>query len=1398
MRNLLTLPFLLLILFFHDLYAQDAPIHPSIIGSGVFHGETPALRDLPHLTAEEFQLHVEKARKKLLNPKLKTRNYPFAGQAMPKGPDEAWQKQMGEASVPKAPIANFAGQTSPYFPSDCNGTAGPNHYMQTINCVYAIYNKSGTLLAGPTNMNTLFSGVTGSTYNDGDPLVLYDEMAGRWLAVEFSISGSNDYMLVAVSTTNDPTGTWYKYSFDVADMPDYEKFGIWQDGYYMGTNNTSGNDIYVFQRSVMLSGGTNPLMIGFNNAWRPTTIDGFMCVPPLDNDGQAAPAGSPGIFITINDDAIAGGSDQLWIMELMANWSNPASSTFTRVQQINVTPFDSNFGTTWNNITQPVTTQKLDAIPQVIMNVPQYRNFGSYQTIVCCHTVDVDATNHAGIRWYELRRGTQTSGNWAVRQQGTYAPDAHSRWMGSIMLNGSGQIGLGYNISSASVYPGIRYTGQTSGAYNSATGIMDVPEEIIHTATTYQTGTNRWGDYAQMSVDPADDKTFWFTTQYGGSRQTKIASFKFGASPAVITLPATNVAAASATLNGNLNPNGLATTYYFEYGTSTNYGQSTPVIQAGNGTVMMAVNAGITGLQAGTTYHFRLVGSNNDGTVYGADLTFSFGAVTVTTTEASSVTATSATAGGEVVSDGGLPVTERGICWSISANPTISGNHTSDGSGTGAFISTITGLSANTTYHIRAYATNASGTYYGNDLTFTTSCGIITSFPWNEGFENNGQIPNCWSQEQVNSSGVNWVFITGNGGTNPPNAHTGTYNACLSDGSTADNKTRLITPRLDLSSTSAPVLTFWHTQAVGSTSIRQDQLFVYYKTSLNGAWTLLASYTNSITSWTQRTLTLPNPTDDYYINFEGNAKRGRGVCIDDVSITSSIPILTVTPPSLNVSHSGGTANFTVTSNTIWTAQCDQTWCTVTSSGSGNGTLQAIYTQNESTESRIAQITVTVTGLPPVTVILTQTGIPPTLSVTPAGYMVNYSAGNVYFHVTTNTDWTAQSNESWCTVTAAGNGIGNINTYFQSNPLITERTAEISISVAGLSPVMVSVTQAGRPCLEPAAFAGFDGEICSGTPFELNQALALNYASVYWSTSGDGYFDDPGTVNPYYFHGSNDAGNAIELILHLIPADNCAGAVSDTLTLIIEQSPEVFAGDDLQLPANELVQLNGQAEGYGSLYWASSGDGVFDDPHILNPVYTPGIQDLVNDAVTLTLVGFANAPCNQDISDDMLITFTREQSINLPAGWSGFSSYIIPANSEFAQLMAPLGDTLVIARTFDKLYWPEYGINTIVEFDNHQGYIVKLNEPVTLHISGVRTKNKEFTLQQGWNILPVLSDQQLSTDLITTQLTDNLIIITEIAGNNIYWPAAGINSLDYLIPGKAYLIMVAGNCAITFP
>jgi hypothetical protein len=345
----------------------------------------------------------------------------------------------------------------------------------------------------------------------------------------------------------------------------------------------------------------------------------------------------------------------------------------------------------------------------------------------------------------------------------------------------------------------------------------------------------------------------------------------------------------------------------------------------------------------------------------------------VTTTTVSAITATTAQSGGNVTCEGTSPVTERGVCWGTSTNPVIAGPHTSDGPGTGLYSSAITGLSPATTYHVRAYATNASGTVYGNDLQFATSCGIISQFPWNEGFENSGLIPSCWTQQAVSGTTVNWSFIAGSGNGHPATAHTGSYNACLKDYSTAINKTRLILPSMNLSQVPLPQLRFWHTQADWGGD--QDQLSVYYRTSPTSSWILLTTYISNLTSWTQETIPLPNASANYAICFEGNAKYGYGVCVDDVEVSTSCdslpavgitiipdanPVLTGTPVTFtSLSAHGGTspswqwmvngANIPGATNSTFSlvpVNNDQVTCTLTSNEiciAGNPAISNVIT-----------------------------------------------------------------------------------------------------------------------------------------------------------------------------------------------------------------------------------------------------------------------------------------------------------------------------------------------------------------------------------------------------------------------------------------------------------------------
>jgi len=959
-------------------------------------------------------------------------------------------------------LVNFQGNTNTegYTPPDTHGDVGPNHYFQVVNCHYSIYSKTGTLLVGPLANSSVFTGLPNNN-NDGDAVVLYDEQADRWLFSQFSLPNYPNgpfYQMIAISQTADPTGSWYRYQYTFTDMPDYPKFGVWGDGYYMsmnrftaGAGNWAGCGAVAYNRSLMLTGSAAATMVMFTKS---SSDEAFGWLPS-DCDGPF-PTGNPPNYFLYNYDGTS--NDHLGIYEFHVDWTNTANSTFTNFLSLPVTSFTANM----TGITQPGTPVKLDVINDRMMYRLQYRNFGTYASMVCNHTVDA-SSSVAGIRWYELRK---TTGAWSIYQQGTYSlSDNNSRWMGSIAQDSSGNMALGYSVSGSSVYPSIRYTGRRK---NDALNQMTIAERGIYNGAGSQTSSGtRWGDYSAMSCDPSAKATYWYTTEYytgapATAWKTRIASFRWANTPVVATTSATNVTCTGATLNGTVNPSGLATTYHFEYGTTTSYGTNTTTTSAGNGSTAVAVNAAISGLTSGALYHFRLVAVNNDGVANGDDMTFVPCGPTVTTTAATAVTMTTASTGGNVVSDGGSTITARGVCWGTTANPTIAGSHTTDGSGTGVFISSLTGLLANTTYHIRAYATNATTTTYGSDMFFTTMCGIYT-LPFNETFSAT-TIPSCWSQVDNQGNGQIWQFGTITGQTPLP-ALTGNYAYLNSDayGSGNSQNTDLISPTLDLSTYTSVNLQFSH-----------------YFLSYTGSSGTLSYSINNGTTWTQiQQFTATSTTNPATFNQAVNAVAGQSQvkfkwnytgtygyswAIDNVTITgsTSVPTLSVTPSNQNVTAAAGTTPFTVTSNSAWTATSNQSWCTVTPSGSGNGTITATYTQNTLTTQRVANVTVTVTGLTPIVVTVTQAGSVLLMTVTPPNQPVAATAGATTFTVTTNatTPWTSVSDQTWCTVTPTGTGNGTINANYTQNANLASRVANITVTVAGVSPVIVTVSQAG--------------------------------------------------------------------------------------------------------------------------------------------------------------------------------------------------------------------------------------------------------------------------------------------------------------------------------------------------
>ena len=427
--------------------------------------------------------------------------------------DPVVQEEFG-SRMNRAPIVNFTAQSGSGYPPDPSGAAGPNHYVQAVNTSYRVYNKSGNAMTSSMNLSSLWPGSS----NFGDPIVMYDRHADRWFISQFQANPNQ--ILIAISTTGDPTGTYYAYTFNLASFPDYPKYSIWWDGYYMTSN--SQHTAVVFERDVMLAGGANPKMISLSLP--SLNHGGFRSPLPADADGALPPNGTPCYFFNLEDNAFSGVSqDQIEIYEMTTNWSNTSASQVVSSQQLPVPAMDAVFSGGFSNISQPGTSQKLDAIQGVLMYRAQHMRWTGYNTIVLSHAVDM-GSNRSAVRWYELR--DTDNGVWSVYQSGTYAPDNVSRWMSSAAMDEFGNIGMAYSVCDATttVYPGLRYTGRLNG---DPLGQMTLTEESAIEGSGSQTVTDRYGDYAHISLDP-DGETFWYTGEFlatGGGKRTRVFSF---------------------------------------------------------------------------------------------------------------------------------------------------------------------------------------------------------------------------------------------------------------------------------------------------------------------------------------------------------------------------------------------------------------------------------------------------------------------------------------------------------------------------------------------------------------------------------------------------------------------------------------------------------------------------------------------------------------------------------------------------------------------------------------------------------------------------------------------------------------------------------------------------------
>jgi hypothetical protein len=460
--------------------------------------------------------------------------------------DAALQLSKGSSSANAAaiptPSLTFEGlknTDNPFLvaPPDPVGAVGRTQYVEMVNLVFAVYDKQGNPLAGPTQLGNLWQGfaIPDCTDLSGDPIVLYDKHADRWLLTQFTTRGPTFYNCVAVSQTEDATGAYFLYAFSAGTFfPDYPKYGTWSDSYLLTSRdfgpapgNAYGISVYGLERDKMLAGDPTARSVHFflDSAVVPIYLmgDGLL---PADIDGDGEPSdGTPAPIVGTMDQGARYGApfDALNIYELTVDWQDQPIASLTLVAQPPVAEFDSTFPCT-DTITPPPTSQTRSCIPQPdttrkidILSYRQrptwrlaYRLFDHYESMVTNQSVQA-LPGIAGVRWYEIRR---TNGQYSVFQQGTYAPnDGVNRWMGSIAMDHQGNMALGYSVSNATtVFPGIRYTGRLSG---DPLGQMTLGEGTIIDGTGSQlTRSSRWGDYTSMNVDPIDDCTFWYVNEY--------------------------------------------------------------------------------------------------------------------------------------------------------------------------------------------------------------------------------------------------------------------------------------------------------------------------------------------------------------------------------------------------------------------------------------------------------------------------------------------------------------------------------------------------------------------------------------------------------------------------------------------------------------------------------------------------------------------------------------------------------------------------------------------------------------------------------------------------------------------------------------------------------------------
>ncbi len=759
-------------------------------------------------------------------------------------------------------------------PPDTNGAVGLTQYVQWVNSSFAIFNKStGALISGPTPGNTLWSGFGGGcqTNNDGDPIVLYDKQANRWVFAQFSVSTTPFLQCVAVSTTSDATGAYNRYSFQYSNFDDYPKMGIWSDAYYTTFNMFNGNtfvgaDLCAYNRTAMLN-GQSATQVCFQQG---SSVGGVL---PSDLDGATLPpAGSPNYLLFF-------GTNNLNLLKFHVDFTTPANSTVTGPTAIPVSAFTPlcNGGTC---VPQSGTTQQLDSLADRLMYRLAYRNLGTHESLVVNHSVA--AGSGGGVRWYELQN---PNGSVSVAQQSTFAPDTKFRWMGSIAMDQAGDMAMGYSTSSSSSNPSIAFTGRLATDPSSTMQ----SETVIVNGTGSQTGNlSRWGDYSAIQVDPSDDCTFWYTTEYikttgSFNWNTRIANFKFPSCGGV------------ADYSLSASPNSLTIV-------QGNSGASTITVTPSNG-FNGSVSLSASGLPAGVTASFNPASTTSTSTLtLTASSTATTGTATVTVTgtsgslshtttialtvnapaqpdytlsaSPSSLTVVQGNSGASTVTVNKINGFSGTVALSASGLPSGVTASFNPASTTSTSTLTLTASSTATTGPATVTVTGASGSLtHTTTISLTVSSSAPTQLLGNPGFENG-------------ASTAPWTLTAGvinNSSAEPP--HSGAWDAWLDGYGTTHTDSAVQTVTIPSTATTA-TLSFWlHIDTAETTTTTAfDTLQVQVLNSSNVVLATLGTFSNlnHAAGYQQHSFSV--------INFKGQTVKIRFIGSEDSSLQTSFVI----------------------------------------------------------------------------------------------------------------------------------------------------------------------------------------------------------------------------------------------------------------------------------------------------------------------------------------------------------------------------------------------------------------------------------------------------------------------------------------------------------------------------